>query len=90
MRTLKTYIMFENGKILDKGKYDPEFSARAIAIERAKFFFLYYVNKNKLTGKITIEAQDDRLNFICDVNPTKHRKPLKTLLDKKFAIIEPI
>ncbi len=82
--------MFENGKILEAKKYDPEFSARAIAVERAKFFFLYYIEKNKLSGQVIIEAQNEKLNFICDVTPKKHLKPLKTLLHKKYSIVEPI
>jgi hypothetical protein len=88
MKTIKTYIMFENGKILESGKYDSEFSARATAIERAKFFMIHYVRENKLSGQITIEAQNDRLNFGCDVNPKKHLKPLVSLLNKNHGIIK--
>jgi hypothetical protein len=88
MKTIKTYIMFENGKILESGKYDPEHSPRAIAIERAKFFIVHYVKENKLSGQITIEAQNDRLNFGCDVNPKKYVKPLISSLNKNRSVIE--
>jgi hypothetical protein len=88
MKTLKTYIMFENGKVLESGKYEPEFSARAIAIERAKFFLLDYIRKNKLSGRVTIEVNQDKLHFSCDVQSQKNLNPLIALLNKKHSMIE--
>lgn len=88
MKTLKTYIVFENGKIVESGKYEQEFSARAIAIERAKFFILYYIRENKLSGQVSIEAQNDKLYFSCDVHPKKHLKALITMLNKNHSLVE--
>jgi enoyl-[acyl-carrier-protein] reductase (NADH) len=88
MMTLKTNIVFENGKALETVKYQQEFSARAIAIERAKFFILHYMSENRLSGQITIEAKNDKMHFACDAKSEKQLKTLMALLKKNYGLIE--
>jgi hypothetical protein len=87
MKAIKIDFNFENGKITEAGKYDPERSERATIIESIKFVLSYYISAHKLSGKINIEARDGRIYLEYDVEPKKFMKVLKAEMNERFAII---
>ena len=90
MKSIKTYFVFESGKITEIGKYQPEVSANAAATERMKFFLRHFIRTNKLSGMITIESKAGKFYLGYDVKPKKYLRLLKTELNKRFYIIESI
>ena len=88
MKTIKAYLNFEHGKLLETGKYEPEISERAVAVESIKFFARHFIESNKLTGQINIESRDRKLYLRYDVKPKKYMKLLKEELKKRYDIEE--
>jgi hypothetical protein len=88
MNTIKTCLVFEDGKILETGKYEHEVSVRAMAIESLKFFLGHYIEANKLSGNIHIESATTGFFVRYDVKPKALLLPLDAALKKRFGVIE--
>jgi hypothetical protein len=88
MRPIRIYLLFEKGKILEIGKYDPVVSADAATIESLKFLLRYLIAADKLSGTIHIESRESKLYIRCDVKPKKYENLLMAELKGRFDIME--
>jgi len=85
IKRIKTYLEFSNGEIVSSGKYEPEVSNDAVAIESAKFFLRHFIKTQKVSGAINIESRDGRLYFACTVSPKKIQALLEKQLKERFG-----
>jgi hypothetical protein len=89
MKTMRTFLEFENGKILSTGKYELGVSVDATTIESLKFFLNYWLSTNQFSGTFYIGSSGEK---IClkygDAKPKKYIKLLIAELRGRFSIRE--